>query len=214
MADSLKRLAIFDFDGTMIPGDSIIYLIRYALKTGRMRLVDIPALMLGAALGRFPSRAEQGKSLALRFMRRMNEARQREFFTAFVKDCLLPRLYPAAVKRLMLHRAQDDLILLVSASTDCYMALLTDYLPVHAVLSTPVAPDGQVTRNCKGAEKAHRVQKWLKENSVTPDWANSCAYGDSASDADVGLMTGHPVCVNAKKGLIKKQPGWAREDWR
>lgn len=198
----------------MIPGDSIIYLIRYALKTGRMRLRDIPALLLGAVLGRFPAHVEQGKSLALRFMRRMDAQQQRDFFTAFVKDCLLPRLYPAAVKRLMQHRAQGDLILLVSASTDCYMNLLTDYLPVHAVLSTPVTQEGRVTHNCRGAEKVRRVQMWLKENGITPDFANSCAYGDSPSDAGVGLMTGRPVCVNAKKALLKKQPDWPQEDWR
>ena len=116
MADSPKRIAIFDFDGTMIPGDSILYLIRYALKTGVMKFSDLPVLLLGAALGRFHSKAEKSKSLALRFMRRMDAEAQQVFFTAFIKDELLPRLYPAAVKRLMQHRANGDLILLVSAS--------------------------------------------------------------------------------------------------
>lgn len=214
MADSAKRLAIFDFDGTMIPGDSIVYLTRYALQKGAMRPSDVPALLLGAVLGRFSSQAEKGKSLALRFMRRMDKEAQQAFFTAFIESELLPRLYPAAVKRLMQHRAKGDLILLVSASTDCYMGLMTARLPVHAVLSTPTKADGTVAHNCKGAEKVRRVQAWLQENSITPDWSNSFAYGDSPSDAAIGSLTGHPVCVNAKKGLLKQQPDWEREDWR
>ena len=214
MTDTPQRLAIFDFDGTMAPGDSIVYLLRYAWKKGKLRPRDIPLLLPAAILGNVEKTVERGKSLALRFMRRINQEDQQAFFTDFVQHDLLPRLYPAAIKRMMQHRAQGDLILIVSASTDCYMALLKNFLPVHAVLSTPVDALGRVTHNCRGPEKVRRVQAWLKENGVEADFANSCAYGDSPSDAYVGRLTGNPVCVNAKKELIRRNPDWQQEDWR
>jgi HAD superfamily hydrolase (TIGR01490 family) len=209
-----RPLAIFDFDGTMIKGDSIVPYVQFALQKGKLSLPDALRAGLYSLLGisRLVS-AEKGKSGVLRFLRHMSMEEQQAFNDAFLKERILPRLFPRAVKRLLHHRAQNDIILLVSASPDCYMRKLASFLPVHDILASRTSPEGVVSSNCKGEEKVRRVRAWAEQNHFDIDWAASFAYGDNASDIPVMSLTGNPVCVNPKKALSGQKPEWKAEQW-
>lgn len=214
MTNNATPIAIFDFDGTMIKGDSIVPYLVYAYQKGKLSLSDIlgmlPSALLGVAGLISP---EKGKTAALRFLRGMSREEQQAFNTDFLQQRILPKIFPLASKRLLYHRAQNHIILLVSASSDCYMKHLKDFLPVHDVLASPTSPEGVVTRNCKGEEKVRRVWQWVEENGLNIDWALSSAYGDNKSDAPVMALTGNPLCVNPKKALSKAHPEWPKENW-
>lgn len=214
MTNKATPIAIFDFDGTMIKGDSIVPYLQYAFQKGKLSLAGalrvLPSSLLGV-MGLIS--AEKGKTAALRFLKNMSKKEQQAFNASFLQERILPRVFPQATKRLLYHRAQEHIILLVSASPACYMQQLKDFLPVHDVLASPTSVEGVVSNNCKGEEKVRRVQQWAKENNMHIDWQGGSAYGDSLSDAPVMSLTGHPVCVNAKKALIQKQPDWAAEIW-
>ena len=209
-----QAFAFFDFDGTMIPGDSIAAFVRYARKRGIMPRREFFGALLAAAryvLGL--TSAADSKSAALRFRMRLSPADREALDRAFVHDCLLPRLYPRAKACLDFHRQAGRTPVIVTASTDNYMRMVADALGVSALLATPLRPDGTVGENCRGEEKPRRIKAWLAEQGLEADFATSFAYGDSKSDLPMLLLCGHPVQVNPKKALRKAAPDMEAVRW-
>ena len=209
-----QALALFDFDGTLIPGDSIVAYTRFALRRGRMRP---GAYLLSAAHGAGYllglEDENQSKSHALAFRGRLSPADRDELDRAFA-GALLARVYPAARARLEEHRQAGRVALLVTASPECYMRFVGPALGFRAVLATPVSDENAVHGNCKGEEKIRRVMQWLRENGVDADFSASFAYGDSKSDLPMLKLCGHPVLVNPKPALLRSAPHLPREAWR
>ena len=214
MKDSLA-FAFFDFDGTLIPGDSIAAFVPYARKRGFMpRREYCRALLagLGYLLG-FISAADS-KNAALRFRRLLSPADREALDRTFAEECLLPRIYPRARACIASHLRQGSVPVIVTASTENYMRFIAGALGVSALLATPMLPDGTVGENCRGQEKPARIQAWLREQGREADYARSWAYGDSKSDLPLLRLCGHPVQVNPKRALRKAAPEMETEIWR
>ena len=210
-----RAIAIFDFDGTMIRGDSIVAFVRYAVRRGKLcPLAAIPQALNAwrGVTGRISF--EEGKTRALRFLMRMPEAEREAFCRDFCRERLLPRIYPEALKRLKSHAAKDEPVLVVSASPDIYMRHLQEWLPIAAVIATPLDEQGRVNRNMRGQEKVNSVKAWASAQPFPVDWASSHAYGDSAHDLPVMRLTGHPVVINARKAMITEGAALRQEQWR
>lgn len=213
MAEKTRALALFDFDGTLIPGDSIVSFIRFARRNRRMSAREYASVLLqtGRYLRGGLSDAEM-KTRSLRFLTGLpKETRDRlgRDFAAF----LLSRVYPEARAEIARHRKEGRLTLLVSASTENYMRPLAEQMDFDALLCTPLEEDGSVLRNCKGEEKARRVTEWLADKGIEADWENSFAYGDSKSDAPMLRLAGHPVLVNPRSVLVRLLPDAPRVRW-
>ena len=207
--------AFFDFDGTMIPGDSIAAFVRYARKRGIMPRREFFRALLAAAryvLGLMS--AADSKNAALRFRMRLSEEDREALDRDFVRDCLLPRIYPQAKACIAAHRQAGQQPVIVTASTENYMRIVADSLNISALLATPLNPDGTVGENCRGEEKPRRIRAWLQEQGREADFAASYAYGDSKSDLPMLLMCGHPVQVNPKRALRKAAPDMEKVIWR
>ena len=210
-----QAFAFFDFDGTLIPGDSIAAFVRYARKRGFMPRRAFLRAMLAAAgyiLGLVS--AADSKNAALRFRMGLSPADREALDRDFVRDCLLPRVYPQARACLDLHRQAGRETVLVTASTENYMRFAAEALGFSALLATPLTPDGRVGENCRGEEKPRRIREWLQQQDREADFAASFAYGDSKSDLPMLLLCGHPVQVNPKKALRRAAPGMEIVCWR
>ena len=73
-----QAFAFFDFDGTMIPGDSIAAFVRYARKRGIMtRREFLKALLAAARYVLGLTDAVYSKNAALRFRMRLSPADRR-----------------------------------------------------------------------------------------------------------------------------------------
>ncbi len=210
-----QSFAFFDFDGTLIPGDSIAAFVPYARKRGAMPRREYFKALLAAAgylLG-FVSAADS-KNAALRFRMALSQAERETLDRDFVRDCLLPRVYPDAKACMAAHRQAGRELVLVTASTENYMRIAADALGVSVLLATPLDPDGAVGENCRGEEKTRRIREWLREAGLEADFAASYAYGDSRSDLPMLRLCGHPVQVNPKKALRKAAPDMEKVIWR
>lgn len=207
-------LAIFDFDGTMIQGDSIIRLISHGLKQG---LISFPRLLgiLWATLLYFIKlqSAERAKTRALAFLKPLSPEKREAFLKSFVQNELVPEIYPPALAKIQEHLQKEDTPVLVSASPDSYMRYLTEFIPVKAVLATPVNENVECERNVRGPEKVNRMRAWLKAEGLEADWPASSSYGNSASDLPLMLLCGHPVLVNPTPKAVKQAPQLPRVLW-
>lgn len=208
----MKRLAVFDFDGTLIKGDSIVRYIFFAVAKGRLSPFNLPFQLINAhkaLIKRITN--EEGKSNALAFLGRMSKIEQDAFNTDFCKVKLMPHIFKMGIERMKLHRRQGDLVLLLSASPECYMQHLLGLLPVDSVLASPTDTQGRVSVTTRHHEKVKRLQCFTQGLEV--DWENSWAYGDSAADLPVMRLTGHPVLVNPKPAMLREGKGLPVEMW-
>ena len=207
-------LALFDFDGTLIPGDSVAYYLRFARKKRAVTMGEfIRALWAAALYGMKRMSDAESKSIALTFRKRHDPHDLDRLDREFVEQILLPKVYAEGKKHIGLRRREGKKLVLVSASTENYMGFVADALGFDTLLCTPIEPDGTVKRNCKGEVKIRRIEAWLAENGLTADFSSSWAYGDSKSDLPMLRLAGHPVQVNPKRALRKMAPEMEKMMW-
>lgn len=103
--------------------------------------------------------------------------------------------------RMRWHQEQGHVVILVSASLGTYLHPLGDLLEVDAVLCTELEEvDGILTgkldgKNCRGEEKASRVQMWCEGAGMNADDL-VYAYGDSSGDTQLLELFSRPTWVN------------------
>ena len=92
-----KPYALFDFDGTLIRGDSIVRFVRYAHARGLIGAGGLlRAALWAAAYGLHLTTAERAKRESLSFLAGREQAGVEALGRAFCREELLPRLYPRA----------------------------------------------------------------------------------------------------------------------
>lgn len=214
MEKQKRILAIFDFDGTMIRGDSVIAFVRLALKRKQISRLKYGKLVLLAGPYYLKWLSDEAyKNIGMRFYYRLSLAEREKLDRDFVRENLLPRVYPKAKACLAERKKENCLCLLVSASTENYMQYVSDALGFDQLLCTQMDENGRVVRNCKGREKVNRIQAYLCKQGIAPDWEHSFAYGDSKSDLPVLSLCGRGTKVNPKKKLNRAAPLLPTEKW-
>jgi HAD superfamily hydrolase (TIGR01490 family) len=201
--------ALFDFDGTLIRGDSILLLCAYA---HRKKLVGagymLAALWTAVRYGLRLLPPERAKERALRFLAGKPKAEADALVADFYATVLAPRLRPDGVKAVRDHAAAGHRTLLVSASSAFYLAPVREALGFDDVIATRWDADangvltGRVCgENCRGVQKALRLAEYLAAKGDRLDFETSAAYGDSYGDLPMLRLCRHPVAVNPKRKL-------------
>jgi HAD superfamily hydrolase (TIGR01490 family) len=198
---SARTVAAFDFDGTLITGDSLIpFLVRVC---GRRR-VGTALTVLGPSIAWALSGRGQRNSakaaLVMRLLRAAPSAQVAAVGEAYAQE-LLHRVRPSMTARMAWHRDQGHELVMVSASLLSYLAPLGEALGFSAVLATEleVGDDGLLTgrlvgENVRGPEKAARLTTWLGADASCELWA----YGDSAGDHDLFALAQSPFLVTRR----------------
>ncbi len=204
--------AFFDFDDTLAKGDSIFPFLLYCIKRGyapKHQLFKAAAGFLRWKLQ--PSSGRAVKEMTLSFIKGRTvedmDALARDFF----RNVQQKAFFEDAAPELFRLRQLGAKIVIVSASSDLYMKVLPEFLPVDAVISTVCEVQegrytGKIGKNCKGEEKVARIRRWLDEQGLTIDREHSAGYGDSPSDAPMLLLTAAPTLVNPKRKLRAALP--------
>lgn len=202
--------AFFDFDGTLIRGDSIVRFCRFACKRGAagpgaLFRAGAMAMLYGLRL----VGAEAAKQGALSFVKGYTDEQLHSIACAFCREELLPRLYPDAMAEIRRLRAQGVRVWLVSASPMFYLEPLVDELGLDALIATRYeAREGRISgRNCRGTEKVLRIAEMMAARGESVDYASSWAYGDTRGDAPMLRLCGHKVAVNPKRALLSALAG-------
>lgn len=158
MEKPVRSAAAFDFDGTLIRGDSIAQLALYGLKKGKISLL---AALWSALAGGLYHMHLVGEMTAKRaghgFLVRMDAA-ERETFLQDFAGMICKKIRPQGLETIRKHQSQGDAVILCSASCACYMRHVARYLGVDALLCTPTDAQGQPQPpNCKRGEKVRRI---------------------------------------------------------
>jgi HAD superfamily hydrolase (TIGR01490 family) len=189
-----RRVAAFDFDGTLVPGDSLLPFVWRVAGPGRFLAAAArhgPRVAL-ATVGRIGSRDAAKAAFIGATLRGLPISSVVPEAVAF-SHRLEARIHPAALQRIDWHRRQGHELVLISASLRIYLEPLAERLGFDHVIATAleVGQDGHLTgaldgANVRGPEKLARLRRWLDGDDVEL-WA----YGDSEGDRELLAAADH-----------------------
>jgi HAD superfamily hydrolase (TIGR01490 family) len=200
-------LAIFDLDNTLLGDDSDYlwgqFLVAQGLVDGEVYARENQRFYEDYKTGRLDIREFLAFSLKplSEHSRESLDALHRQF----MQEVIAPVMLPAAHLLLEKHRAQSDVLLIITATNSFITGPIADALGVENLLaSDPEIVDGQYTGQVSGtpcfqAGKVERLESWLREHQQ--NLANSWFYSDSHNDLPLLELVTHPVAVDPDETL-------------
>ncbi len=189
-----KKLALFDFDGTIITGDSFLIFIRYYHGWAKflvgMGLLS-PILVL-FKLGFIPNYVAKQQVLKW-FFSGIKDKKFNEKATAFSKTIIPTLIKPKALQKLQEHRKNGDTIVVVSASPANWIRAWAEQNNYLLVATQLQVVKGRITgkisgENCYGPIKV----KYVKQALDLTQYSEIYAYGDSNGDKEMLAFADHP----------------------
>lgn len=210
--------AFFDFDDTLLSGDSILYWMRYYYRRRPFRRVFQLANWAGLIL--FALRLIDGHALKRIFLMPMgleDPAELDRLAADFVREDLARRFHVPVLQRLWTHHLLGHKIVILSASATFYLRHLKTFLPMADIQGTeliwatglglPEYRDG----NLRGENKIKRIRE-LGYGEAGPF---AFAYSDHQHDAFLLRFAEFPICVRptAKLRRLALESRWPILDW-
>ena len=184
--------AAFDFDGTLTRRDCLVPFLRRVAGTRALLAAMVATAPAAARVDRNAVKAGVvRKLLAGRDIKMLNDEGAR-----FAVDIVDNRLRRDTIERLRRHQSDGHRTVIVSASLRPYIEPVATALAIDHVICTELEVVGGIVTgelvdgNCRGAEKASRLQAWLGAGPVEL-WA----YGDSSGDDELLALAEHGVRV-------------------
>ncbi|MEF3194270.1 MAG: HAD-IB family hydrolase [Halothiobacillaceae bacterium] len=200
-----RPIAFFDFDGTLIRGDSLFLFLQQVRGTPRF-VLDLIATSpwLGAYALRLVANDRAKEALLKQTLAGLPLDYLKEHGKRFAKQ-VIPKLLRAEIMdRLHHHQAQGHMCVLVSASLDLYLDPWGAANGFEYRLTSKLAMDdkGRTTgklhgANCFGQEKVNRILDLLHRTG-TP--SRTYGYSDSTSDLPMLKLVDEAYLVG-KRGI-------------
>jgi HAD superfamily hydrolase (TIGR01490 family) len=202
------KLAIFDFDGTLFPKDTLPYLLKQwkKLHYSKMKYIKIYTSLIILYL-KYKSgiscklSREQMKLIAMERFNKIFGGMTEEEIKKYFHNCskeLEGMLNKAVVLEVKEAHLNGYHTVLLSGSYDCLLNNVSEYLQFDTVIGTKVNFKNNVYDLSKQLEivsgklKIKRIQEEFK----SIDWSSSRAYADSYSDIHILQSVGQPIAVN------------------
>ena len=205
------KLALFDLDGTLLPGDSDHafgeFLVAQGLADGDAHRRANDAFYQHYVAGTLDIRAY------VRFCTAPWRALAPEAIAAlqanFVDAVIAPMLRPEAFALVERHRRAGDLLAIVTATNDFVTRPIAQRFGIDALIATELEHDagGRATGEIRGVPsfrdgKIARVDQWLAAQGRTlADFESSTFYSDSTNDLPLLEHVSHPVATNPGPAL-------------
>ena len=214
------RLALFDLDGTLIPGDS-----DHAFGEFMVQLGWVDAESHRRANDAFYAQYQAGTldidayvDFATGAWRQRPLADQAEASRRFMAEVMQPQLRPPAFELVRAHQQAGALGAIVTATNEVVTRPIADALGVPHLLAVRLQRDaqGRATGRIDGVPsfregKIDRVHQWLAGlGHQLSDFSASVFYSDSTNDLPLLELVSTPVATNPSPALeaIALQRGW------
>ncbi|MDD4802567.1 MAG: HAD family hydrolase [Syntrophomonas sp.] len=207
------KLAVFDFDGTLLMKDTLPCLLKEWLrqKRSRIRCIKITLSVLPPVLlykgGILPR--ENMKSMAFNRFNRLYTSMTRQeiedFFLA-AYPYLFKEFNPLVLEEIKLAQEQGFYCLLLSGAYSQLLQIVGAELGIDKVIGARLAYKDNVFDNkgdtpfIDGRSKLLLLQQAFADEEV--DWEASIAFGDSYADICIMEKVGQRVAVNPDPQLL------------
>lgn len=203
---SARRIAAFDFDGTLTQRDTLLPFLVHVCGARRVaRAVGrVAPVAARARVGRLESELHLRDAVKERLLAELLAGRRSTWLdeagAAYARS-LPGRLRPPLAAQVAWHRSAGHELVIVSASLGAYLRPFAQAEGFHHVIAVELeaGPDGVLTGalvgpNVRGPEKAVRLRRWLGGHQPDLLWA----YGNSSGDAELLAMADVPVWVDRR----------------
>lgn len=214
------RLALFDLDGTLIPGDS-----DHAFGQFMVRLGWADAESHGRANDAFYQQYLAGTldidayvDFATSAWRGRTPAEQAAAQVRFMAEVMQPQIRPAALDLVRRHQQAGDLVAIVTATNEFVTRPIADAFNVSDLIAVRLVRDGtgRVTGEIDGVPsfregKITRVEQWLSGmGRQLSDFDRVSFYSDSPNDLPLLERANDPVATNPSPALeeVARERGW------
>lgn len=202
MNDDTRRIAAFDFDGTITRRDTLAGFLRLVGGSDlfvRTMASHAPAMLRGLRDNEIRDASKMavlGKILGGRSERDVIERGN------VYAESLPARFRPDVVERITWHRNQGHELVMVSASLVYYLRPVAAELGFDHVIGVEMQVDDDdrltgafSTANVRAHQKAVRLSDWLGDDARPLEmWA----YGNSSGDEQMLAMSDHPTWIGKR----------------
>ena len=201
-------LVVFDLDGTISRHDSLLpYLSGFLRgKPARWPRVLLCAPMLIRFFTGFADRGQIKSALIEAALGGCSRAVINAWTANYVTQFLTHGVFADALRTIATHRAQTDVLVLMSASPDLYVPEIGRRLGFVETICTGVRWRGErldgelTTANCQGAEKTRQFAALRARHPGV----RATAYANSASDFDHMKFADEAWVVNPSPALRRE----------
>lgn len=189
-----KRLAIFDFDGTITYKDTFLefmkfYKGRMFFYSGFARLSPIMGMFMCKLIPNY-----KAKEAALSHFFKGEDIAEFNNKCQMFCDAIVPGLIiPKALEAIIAHQESGDRTVVISASAENWLAPWCKKYNLELIATKLEVKGGKITgkllgQNCYGEEKECRLKSFLE---IT-DYDEIFVYGDSPGDKNILKLATHP----------------------
>lgn len=207
-----RKLALYDFDKTVVDCESIVELYKYGFKNKKIRFFGTMAGLGSAYIrSKLASDFDIMKNQMVSIIKYFSEDELRDFVTYY----LFPKFFFVEFEDEFYSHDEDTIKILCSASATSYLKYVKDLYPFDYILGTDLGDDYKLTRgNNKKDVKVKNIKDLLAQEGIEIDYENSCGYSDSYKDDKYMLrIVKNRFLINSqvkKKGY--ENLSWHREE--
>ncbi len=219
-----QKIAVFDFDGTIIEGSSPSWLVNRLIF--ERKISPLTSLKIGfwgiAYKWHLPQNESWVRGQVFKAFKGKPKEEGDAYLVTFYENYIKKRIRPSARKALDDVCAQGCKIVVISATFEPIVECAMKDLPIDFQVSTKmkVAKDGTYTCEVDGEPiEGNGKIKALKDvcdmRFGSGGWELEYAYGDHHSDMPLLSMSKRPyaVCPNSSLERAAKKRGWPILDW-
>lgn len=204
------KLAIFDFDGTLVPKDALPFVLTQWKKQNYSKLkyyktyFSLVFLYIQYKSGiNFKMSREEMRIVAIKKFNHIFSGMTEEAIGKFFRDCskeIMNLLDRNVVSEIEECRSQGYHTILLSGAHELLLKYVGEYLGFDGVFGTKLYfsnnrfDPSQEVEVLSGVGKKDKIIECFQDQSV--DWIDSRAYADSYSDIDLLELIGQPVAVH------------------
>lgn len=182
-----KKIAFFDFDGTITTDDSLLKFIRFVV--GDMKflagLFAISPVLVAYKLKLIPN--YKAKQIMLSwYFKSMDKEKFLEVAREYSLNYIDKIVRKQAIKKIIWHKNEGHKVVVVSASLECWLRPWCDKNGLDLIGTKLELEENKLTgnllsKNCYGIEKVNRIKEQYDLNSFNFIYA----YGDSKGDKEM-----------------------------
>ncbi len=220
-----NKLAVYDFDGTCISGNSPVMLVRYLIR--RRKLDPWAAMRICFWAIAYKLQLPQNESWVRWLVFKPFDGIPKEevdaYLAQFYEDVVSKRYRPEADESMRRMSEEGILVVVVSATWQAIVDQAQKSHPFDVGISTSMQVDnmGNYTRfvdglPIEGMEKVRAVKRFADERFGRGNWVIEYAYGDHHSDIPLLERAKHPCAVTPDNPLERqaKRRNWQILNWK
>lgn len=220
-----RPVAVFDYDGTCIDGQSGSLIAKWLLHNGYLTPRSVVGLAWWGFRYKFhlPYRQERSRELIFGVLRSRSPEEIEQIMVRFHREVLVPQYRTHAIKEVMRRKEEGCATVIVSATFEDIAREAANYIGTDGYVATSMEHDanGYYTGYVEGDvvagnAKVKAVHDWADSHIGAGKWDLAYAYGDHHSDIELLRNARHPLAVSPGPTLKKEahRQGWPIVEWK